>query len=436
MSSFLTRRAGFWHYARRVPTPFVELDPRGIVKQSTKIRVADDPRGVRAARIADRINTDLEAYWRSLAEGRAADARLRYDAARKRARALGFEYLTVEEQLGRPVLDLVERIERVVASRPAEESLTVAAALGGERMPDIMLSDVFTTFEQLSRGSRGDLSENQRRKWGNPKRRAIANLQEVVGDKPLAELNRDNLLEFRTWWQDRIEVGEVQVGTANKDFSHIKKMVATIDRAYQLKLDPIFHDLRIDGEVQGERRAYEPHFVQTRILNDGALTTLNDEARRIVFLIIETGLRPSEAANLREETIRLDAEVPHVEVTADGRRMKTPQSGRTVPLVGVALEVLRLHPEGFPRYRDKTASLSALVNKYLGEHKLRPTPRHTLYSFRHTFEDRLTAIETADRIAAALMGHSFHRPRYGQGPTLALKRDVLQRIAFVPPSFV
>jgi hypothetical protein len=43
--------------------------------------------------------------------------------------------------------------------------------------------------------------------------------------------------------------------------------------------------------------------------------------------------------------------------------MKTDDSRRDIPLVGVALKVMRKHPDGFLRYRDKADSLSALVNK-------------------------------------------------------------------------
>ena len=44
MASRLTKRDGFWHYKRRVPADLAHLDPRGIVRHSTKIRVADDLR--------------------------------------------------------------------------------------------------------------------------------------------------------------------------------------------------------------------------------------------------------------------------------------------------------------------------------------------------------------------------------------------------------
>ncbi len=91
---------------------------------------------------------------------------------------------------------------------------------------------------------------------------------------------------------------------------------------------------------------------------------------------------------------------------------------------------------GFPRYHDKADSLSALVNKVLDGRGLRPEPGQSLYSLRHTFEDRLTAVNAPDKIIACLMGHKWSRPRYGVGPSLELKRDWLAKIAFEAPGEV
>lgn len=123
-------------------------------------------------------------------------------------------------------------------------------------------------------------------------------------------------------------------------------------------------------------------------------------------------------------------------VRADGRRMKTDQSEREIPLVGVSLMAAQASPGGFPRYRDKAASLSANVNKLLHGRGLLPVQGQTLYSFRHTFEDRLTAVEAPDKVAAALMGHKYHRPRYGVGPSLKQKLEWLQRIALQVPNSI
>ena len=40
MSDFLTRRNGTWHFVRRVPVEFAAFDRRGIIRHSTKVRVA------------------------------------------------------------------------------------------------------------------------------------------------------------------------------------------------------------------------------------------------------------------------------------------------------------------------------------------------------------------------------------------------------------
>jgi hypothetical protein len=155
-----------------------------------------------------------------------------------------------------------------------------------------------------------------------------------------------------------------------------------------------------------------------------------------INLIVETGLRLSEAINLSRATIRLGVAVPHICIAPEGRNIKTDKSRREIPLVGVALLAMRAQPDGFPRYRDKADVLSALVNKALDSRGLRPQLGQSLYSLRHTFEDRLTAVDAPDKIIACLMGYKWSRPRYGVGPSLEHKREWLARIAFRPPSTV
>jgi integrase len=228
--------------------------------------------------------------------------------------------------------------------------------------------------------------------------------------------------------------GEAEIGTANKQVGHIAKMLRTVEDARRLGISlEAFSKLRLEGEETGQRTAYEPEFVQKVILADGALDGLNDEARRVVYVIADTGLRLSEVVNLLPHHIHLDADVPHVEIVAEGRKLKTRHSARKMPLLGCALAAMRLQPQGFPRYRDKAASLSALVNKTMDARGMRPTLGHSLYSLRHTFEDRLTALDPPDKIIAVLMGHKHQRPKYGAGPTLEHLQSWLLKLAFEPP---
>jgi integrase len=82
-------------------------------------------------------------------------------------------------------------------------------------------------------------------------------------------------------------------------------------------------------------------------------------------------------------------------------------------------------PQGFSRGTSTRARHSRL---------LRPTKKHTVYSLRHTFKDRLIAARCQDSMIEALMGHSDDHPKYGSGPALDLKAEALHAIAFTPPA--
>jgi hypothetical protein len=112
MPDFLTRRCGTWHFVRRVPVEFAHLDERGVIKHSTKVRIAQDRGGRRAARVASKLNDELELYWNSLADGRSKADLNRYDEARRRARSLGFEYVENAQLL------MLPPEQRLTASKP------------------------------------------------------------------------------------------------------------------------------------------------------------------------------------------------------------------------------------------------------------------------------------------------------------------------------
>ena len=59
----------------------------------------------------------------------------------------------------------------------------------------------------------------------------------------------------------------------------------------------------------------------------------------------------------------------------------------------------------------------------------RETPKHTAYSLRHSFEDRMAEAAIDDRIRAELMGHKYARPDYGRGGSLETRQKAIERIA-------
>ena len=114
MPDFLTRRNGTWHFVRRVPTEFASFDRRGIIKHSTRVRVASDCAGRRAALVADKLNAELESHWLQLAGRGSCSIENGYDAARRRARSLGFDHLENEQLLTFPTERRLERLEALV----------------------------------------------------------------------------------------------------------------------------------------------------------------------------------------------------------------------------------------------------------------------------------------------------------------------------------
>ncbi|MCA1777598.1 MAG: integrase, partial [Loktanella sp.] len=139
--------------------------------------------------------------------------------------------------------------------------------------------------------------------------------------------------------------------------------------------------------------------------------------------------RPSELAALTTDQIRLTDTVPHISIEPVGRQLKSANARRVIPLCGVSLEAVRVHPDGFPRYRNSAAGLSATVNKYLRGAGLLETPQHTLYGLRHSFEDRMLAAGVDERIRRDLMGHALNRERYGKGATLSNLHALIQATA-------
>ncbi|MGY3582615.1 integrase [Bradyrhizobium sp. USDA 4341] len=434
MPDFLTRRHGTWQFVRRVPVEFAKLDRRRVIKHSTRIKIADDRAGRRAVRVAQQLNEQLEIFWKGLANGHRSDQLSSYEFARQRTRSLGFEYIEHEEILRQPLEARLQRLEALVAKGLADDTDTRAAMFGAEKKPAFMLSSLFTEYEAMTRDEVRDLSPDQLRIWRNGRSRAVERFVKIVGDKPVNEITQEDGIDYCEWWRSRVIDEESEPKTANKDIGQLSRMLKEVSIRRRLNIPDVFSGLRLKGEIERPRVPYETDFIQKRLLAKGALDGLNEDARLVLYVVADTGMRPSEVVNLGENAIVLKGPIPHVKILPEGRRLKTADSEREIPLVGAALAAMKKRPQGFPRYRDKSSNLSSALNKFLLENELRPTKDHTVYSLRHSFKDRLVAAEAPDSLIDSLMGHKTYKPKYGKGPSLELKLKYLQRIAFKPPA--
>ena len=77
-----------------------------------------------------------------------------------------------------------------------------SAVLGGAEKPELKLSDLFSTYERALARSPFRKEPGADRKWRNPRLKAIGNLIDLTGNKPISQLTRDDALDFRSWWLD------------------------------------------------------------------------------------------------------------------------------------------------------------------------------------------------------------------------------------------
>lgn len=356
-----------------------------------------------------------------------------YNEARRRARQLGFDYVDNAQLVAGPAAERLERLETLVAKDLVNDEGAREAVLGLKKKPVFKISKIFEEYEAETKDQVLDLSSDQLRIWRNARKRVVKSFVGVVSDKFITELTIDDAIDFRNFWRDRVVQDGIAAKSDNREIGQLSGMIKELNILRRLGLPDLFRGLRLKGEVDKEPTPYENKFIQNRLLADGALDGLNEDARYIIYVIVDSGLRPSEIVNLNRKTIHLSAKIPYVSVLPDGRRLKTDDSLWEIPLVGAALAALKAKPEGFPRYRDNSSTFSATANKFLLENGLRPTEEHTVYSLRHSFKDRLVAAEAQDSLIDSLMGHDTYKPKYGKGPSLELKLKYLQRIAFKPP---
>ena len=136
--------------------------------------------------------------------------------------------------------------------------------------------------------------------------------------------------------------------------------------------------------------------------------------------------------------INLDCDYPHLVITPyPHRSLKTLASERIVPLMGQSLWAARRIIEStesvycFPRYtsslRCNANSASAAINKWI---KTVAGPDAVIHSLRHSFRDRLRAVEAPSEVIDQLGGWSLKTvgQRYGDGYKVEILSKWLEKI--------
>lgn len=386
------------------------------------------------------VRAELLAQWQAMA-GVAGTPAQNAKRASTLAAARGFAYKPSAELAEAPLDELLGRVE-AVPEKPAFQEVT--ALLGGVEQEVVTLSGLVAYVEELedTKTANRFKSADQMRKWRNPKKRAVGYLRQALrevglpDDIPAEQVTHEVARVHQDFWKKRIAKG-LSRKTAEKDYANMSTLLRAFwdakRRPFPAPYEGLSHKDRFAQD--GTKSELPEDWIQKYMLAPGAMAGLNDEARDIALIILETGCRQQEVCDTPSWDWHTEEAVPYFLVReieggegADPeykREIKNRHSNRKVPLVGVALEAARRHPEGFPRYRNNS-NFSAAVNKYFREQKaFNDENGYTIGGLRHSWESRLDALGLTNVERAQLMGHSrkkaIGRTVYGDARNLEMR---------------
>lgn len=162
------------------------------------------------------------------------------------------------------------------------------------------------------------------------------------------------------------------------------------------------------------------------------------DTRLVLPILGETGARLAEIVGLRWSDVDLDSGT--IRITPHPlRSLKTRNSEREVPLVGMAFEAMRtLHSQDrgsdfvFPRWVRPDGIVATHASNTLNKHLSGRTPGLTCHCFRHTLRDRLRNSGCPVELIEQIGGWSSSGgvgSRYGLGYHIESKRAALLEIS-------
>ena len=263
--------------------------------------------------------------------------------------------------------------------------------------------------------------------------RNVEYIIKVLGNRPIKSYSSFDASKFRDWLMEQ----GMSLSTVKRVFSSVKAIINLTIQEHGLNINNPFSKTYMP-EI--EDKQYRESIPSETIKHIQSLCReYDDDLRWLVALLSDTGMRLGEGAGLLKSDINLDCEIPHIKlIPHPWRRLKTKSSQRVIPLVNESLwackRILEHNDDSlfaFPRYTSlkgcKANSASAALNKWLKE-KL--SEDYVIHGFRHSFRDRLRAIECPSEIIDQLGGWSLRSigQGYGKGYELSVLSKWLLKI--------
>ena len=262
--------------------------------------------------------------------------------------------------------------------------------------------------------------------------RYIGYLIECLGNRSIDQYTSKDATVLREWL--------IKKGLSNSSlqrvFSGIKAVINFVTLEHGLECQNAFAKVYLPSNTDAKKRHTVTSFNMSKIKKE--CLALDDDIRWLVAIIFDTGMRLSEATGLMLDDFHLDEDTPYIDLKPHPhRRLKTASSERKIPLVGMSLWAAeRLKQDCtdlycFPRYtnaeRCNLNSASAAINKWI---KTVGGSIDVIHGLRHSFRDRLRAVEAPTDMIDQLGGWSLKSvgQGYGDGYDLGMLVKYLDRL--------
>jgi integrase len=234
---------------------------------------------------------------------------------------------------------------------------------------------------------------------------------DLAGDKTLTSYTRNDALQFR----DALVAKGVAQATVKRHFSRVRAIWNFSAREHGIMTTNPFANMNLGGGKAPKKRHPIP---TTDICTIQKLCKeIDDDMRWIIATLSDSGMRLAEVLGLHKNDLHLDAEKPFVRLSEHPwRRLKTSASASLWGLKRALTEAEG--PLLFPRYcsidRNKANYASNSLNKWL---KAYVPNGCVIHSFRHSFRDRLRAVQCPSDMIDQIGGWSNAgvRQAYGEG---------------------
>ena len=256
----------------------------------------------------------------------------------------------------------------------------------------------------------------------------VSYLQAAVPNKTkLKDFTTRDALTFRNWLQAK----GLSNASVHKSFANIRAIFNFVIQEHALEFRNVFKGMQLPSEKDDAKKRLPIAIADIRLIQS-CCKAADDDMRWLVALISNTGLRLSEAAGLMLNDLCLDEEVPHVFIRPHKHRpLKTRSSERVIPLVDASLWAAQQIKQNvqasdycFSRYCNSKGcnanSASAALNKWLKV--VTRNKDYVLHGLRHSFRDRLRAVNAPIEMIDRLGGWSLKTVGQGYGDGYQLEQ--------------